>query len=78
MAKSRAGFASKRSQNYSTKWLSNAMKSIGISTSQVIQEISPNIYEVSKSGVDLSRNMITSMKRNNTSIIVTKYSPSGA
>lgn len=44
------------------------MKSIGISTSQVIQEISPNIYEVSKSGVDLSRNMITSMKRNNTSI----------
>lgn len=44
------------------------MKSIGISTSQVIQEISPNIYEISKSGVDLSRSMITSMKRNNTSI----------
>ena len=68
MAKSRAGFAKTKSQNYSTKWLRNAMKSIGISTSQVIQEISPNLYEVSKSGFDTSRNLVSSMKKNTGSV----------
>lgn len=65
MAKPKAGFATKtKSQNYSTKWLRNALKSVGISSQEALKEISPNIYEVTSSGVNVSRNIINSLRRN--------------
>lgn len=63
--KPKAGFAAKaKSQNYSTKWLRNALKSVGISTQEAIKEISPNLYEITNTGVTTSRNLINSMRRN--------------
>ena len=66
--KPKAGFATKTSsQNYSTKWLRNALKSVGISSQEALKEISPNLYEVTSAGVTTSRNIINSLRRNSNS-----------
>lgn len=63
--KNRAGFATTRHQNnYSTKWLKNAMKSVGLSTQEVMKDISPNIYEVTSTGINTSRNIVNSLRKN--------------
>ena len=63
MAKSDAGFATSRPQKYQTTWLRNAMKSIGISANEAIKEISPNLHEVAKSGVDASKTLFSTVNR---------------
>ena len=53
-----------RSSGYSTKWLRNAMKSVGISTNEVLKEMAPNIYEAASTGASTSKRIISSMSRN--------------
>ena len=56
-----------RSTTFKTPWLDNAARSIGISTKNVLKDISPNVMEVVESGVSTSRNIVNSLRRNNTS-----------
>ena len=65
MAKANAKIATKtKSQTYSTKWLRNALRSVGISSQEAIKEIAPNLYDVTSSGVTTSRTLINTLRRN--------------
>lgn len=57
---------STKQQKFSTKWLSNALKSTGILANDVIKDISPNVYEVASSGINASRTLVTAMRKNKT------------
>ena len=58
---SKAKFASK---SVSTKWLQNAMRSIGVSTKNVLKnDFAPNIYDAVESGVGTSKSVISTLKR---------------
>lgn len=49
----------------STKWLQNAMRSIGISTKNALKvDFAPNIYTAVESGLETSKSIISSLKRN--------------
>ena len=45
-----------------TKWLQNAIKSLGVSTSQVISEIAPNLSEATKSSISGGRDVVSMLK----------------
>ena len=45
-----ANFLRMSNKNINTKWLQSAMKSIGISTKNVIRTITPNLYDTVTSG----------------------------
>ena len=63
MAKSKAKLAS--SKPVSTKWLQNAMRSIGVSTKNVLKtEFAPNLYEVVEAGIGTSKSVINTLRRN--------------
>ena len=62
MAKAKAKLAS--SKPVSTKWLQNAMRSIGISTKNVLKNEFPNIYETVDSGINTSKSVISTLRRN--------------
>lgn len=51
-----------------TSWLNNAMKSIGISTKNVLKDISPNVYEVVTTGAKTSKTIIQNMRPSNGSV----------
>ena len=53
-----------RTTRVNATWLRNAMKSVGLSVSDSIKEISPNIYEVVSTGANTSKNVISSIRRN--------------
>jgi hypothetical protein len=62
MAKEKAKLAS--SKPVSTKWLNNAMRSVGISTRNVIKKEFPNIYETAETGINTSKSVISTLRRN--------------
>lgn len=63
MAKSNAKLAS--SKPVSTKWLQNAMRSIGVSTKNVLKsEFAPNLYEAVETGINTSKSVINTLRRN--------------
>ena len=62
MAKGKAKLAS--SKPVSTTWLNNAMRSIGISTKNVIKSEFPNIYETVDTGINASKSVINTLRRN--------------
>ena len=64
-SRSRATISAK-TENYQTKWLKNAMKSVGISTQEVLKEMSPNLYQAASSGAKAGRAFVTSMRRDKT------------
>lgn len=65
MAKTpRASVSNVKSNNFNSKWLKNAIKSIGISSSEVIKDIAPNLHEVTSSGIKSSTELVSSLKRN--------------
>lgn len=68
--KARASFATTRTkdQTYRSTWLQNAMKSIGITSNEVIKQISPNLYEVTHSGVETTKEIVTSLRGNKNNI----------
>ena len=47
-----------------SKWLNNAMKSIGLSTKEYLTNVYPNIAEVSNATAKGSKNMITALRQN--------------
>ena len=62
MANGRAKIAT---QSASTSWLNNAIRSIGLSAKNVLQkEYAPNIYEAVSSGVETSKTIVSSLRRN--------------
>ena len=65
---SSANFLRMSNRNINTKWLQSAMKSIGISTRNVIQKITPNIYDTVVSGAEISRDFVTTARQNVSSI----------
>lgn len=52
-----------KTTKYTTKWLKNAMKSAGISTSEVLSEYAPNISDIVSTGARASNNVINKLKR---------------
>lgn len=65
---SSANFLRMSNRNINTKWLQSAMKSIGISTRNVIQKITPNIYDTVVSGAEIGRDFVTTARQNVSSI----------
>ena len=60
--KSKAKLASTKS--VSTKWLQSAMRSIGVSTKNVLKsDFAPNIYEAVESGINASKSVISTLRR---------------
>ena len=60
MAKKGAKIATNsKNMKYNTKWLRNAMKSIGVTANEVMKDISPNVYEVVSTGANVSKNIIS-------------------
>lgn len=57
-----------RKKNMKTPWLNNVMKSLGASTRESIKDIYPNIYEVGSSAADTSKNIVNSLRTNQTNI----------
>ena len=68
--KARASFVTTRTkeQSYRSTWLQNAMKSIGITSNEVIKQISPNLYEVTQSGIETTKEIVTSLRGNKNNI----------
>ena len=64
MAKATTTPVKMKANNINTKWIKNAMKSIGISTQDALKDIYPNLSEVTSSGVSASKNILTSIKQN--------------
>ena len=62
MAKAKAKIAS--TKPISTTWLNNAMRSIGVSTKNVIKSEFPNIYETVETGANTTKTVISSLRRN--------------
>ena len=48
----------------STKWLNNAMKSVGLATNDALKEIAPNLHEAVSSGVTVSKDISRSIRGN--------------
>ena len=61
MAKNNSSKSS-HSTNVNTRWLNNAMKSIGLSTKDAFRDLYPNISEVTSSAARTSRSVISSLK----------------
>lgn len=61
MAKNNSSKSS-HSTNVNTRWLNNAMKSIGLSTKDAFRDLYPNITEVTSSAARTSRSVISSLK----------------
>ena len=54
-----------KSRKVTSRWLNNAMRSIGVSTVDSMKSIYPNISEVTTSGTKVAKNIITQLKRQN-------------
>ena len=68
MAKKGAKIATNsKNMKYNTKWLRNAMKSIGVTANEVMKDISPNVYEVVSTGANVSKNIISNIRGNTNS-----------
>lgn len=65
---SKANFLKMSNKSINTRWLQNAMKSIGISTKNVIKDITPNIFDTVTSGAEIGRDFVTSTRQNLSSI----------
>ena len=65
---SKANFLKMSNKSINTKWLQNAMKSIGISTRNVIKDITPNLFDVVTTGAEIGRDFVTSTRQNLASI----------
>lgn len=63
-----ANFLRMSTRNINTKWLQNAMKSIGISTRNVIRTITPNLYDTAASGAEIGRDFVSYARQNLSSI----------
>ena len=55
-----------KTDKYSTKWVKNAVKSIGIGYSEALSTIAPNIYDTAAVGRDVTNRVIRSIKGNRT------------
>ena len=64
MAKTSATPVKMKGKNLNTKWIKNAMKSIGISTQDALKDIYPNLAEVTTSGAKASKNVLSALKQN--------------
>lgn len=64
MANSRKQSTSTKNKNMNSKWLNNAMKSIGISTQEALKDIYPNISEVASTSASTTKNVISTLKNN--------------
>ena len=65
MAKSKAKLASASTKTVSTKWLQNAMRSIGVSAKNVLKsDLAPNLYEAVESGANTTKTVISTLRRN--------------
>ena len=65
MAKTpRASMSKVKTTTFNSKWLKNAIRSIGISSNEVIKDIAPNLHEVTSSGVKTSTELVSSLRRN--------------
>lgn len=66
--KMRAGLlTTSKNVKVNTTWLKNAMKSVGIAGSDYLRDIAPNLHEITSTGVNTSKELITTIKRNNNS-----------
>lgn len=63
-----ANFLRMSNKNINTKWLQSAMKSIGISTKNVIRTITPNLYDTVTSGAEIGRDFVSYTRQNLSSI----------
>ena len=61
-------FLKMTSKNINAKWLQSAMKSIGISTKNAIQSITPNIFSTVTTGAEIGRDFVTYARQNLSSI----------
>lgn len=61
-SRSRATISANR-EKYSTKWLKNAMKSVGTSAQDVLKELSPNMYEVASAGTRAGKSIASGVGR---------------
>lgn len=52
-----------RQKAYRSQWLRNALKSVGISSSEVLKEMAPNIYDAASSGAKTTQTVLNSMRR---------------
>ena len=60
---------SAKNSTTSTKWLTNALKSIGVSANNVLKnDFAPNIYDAASSGVKTSRTLVSTIRKNITSM----------
>lgn len=64
-------FKTSKTIKTNTRWLKNAMKSLGMSTSDVIQEYAPNISEVVKTGQSAAASISKNIKKSNRSAEMT-------
>lgn len=51
-----------RQKSVQTTWLRNAMKSVGISSKNVLKEIAPNMYEATEAGINTSKNVANAIR----------------
>lgn len=52
----------KQNSKMRTKWMQNALKSIGLSTQEVLKDIYPNVSEVAFTGAQTTKNVLSSLK----------------
>ena len=52
----------RKSKNFTSPWLKNALKSIGVSAASVFEDIAPNIYDISTSSAKTARDLSTAIK----------------
>ena len=70
MAKNGPGtnFLRMSNKNINTKWLQNAMKSIGLSAKSTLKSITPQLYDTIASGADVGRDFVSYTRQNLSSI----------
>lgn len=52
-----------RQKKYRSQWLQNALKSVGISSSEVLKEMAPNIYDAASAGARSTQTVVNSIRR---------------
>lgn len=70
MAKNGPGtnFLRMSNKNINTKWLQNAMKSIGLSAKSTLKSITPQLYDTIASGAEVGRDFVSYTRQNLSSI----------
>lgn len=52
---------------FSPKWIQNAMKSLGVTTKEVLKDITPNLYETSSTVASSATNLVKDIRKGNMS-----------